>query len=95
LRRGRSATWFCTSGSAGSPGRCSGLSDKSLSEWLSALFHFLASVGKPLLAGLPLLGLLLAVVGYIVTDHVWRLYVRCACSGASAGAPSEPRRPKS
>jgi len=55
-----------------------GLSDKSLSEWLSALFHFLASVGKPLLAGLPLLGLLLAVVGYIVTDHVWRLYVRCA-----------------
>jgi len=55
-----------------------GLADKSPSEWLPALFHFLASVGKPLLAGLPLLALLLAVVGYIVTDHVWRLYVRCA-----------------
>lgn len=55
-----------------------GLADKSPSEWLPALFHFLASVGKPLLAGLPLLALLLAVVGYIVVDHAWRLHVRCA-----------------
>lgn len=55
-----------------------GLADKSPSEWLPALFHFLVSIGKPLLAGLPLLALLLAVVGYIVTDHLWRLYVRCA-----------------
>jgi len=55
-----------------------GLADKSPSEWLPALFHFLASVGKPLLAGLPLLALLLAVVGYVVTDHLWRLNVRCA-----------------
>jgi uncharacterized protein (DUF2062 family) len=35
-------------------------------------------VGKPLVIGLPLLGLLLALIGYFATDWTWRLYVRCA-----------------
>ena len=37
-----------------------------------------AKVGKPLVVGLPLLALLLALVGYLATDWAWRLYVRCA-----------------
>ncbi len=55
-----------------------GLWDKSFGEWLPAVLDWMASVGKPLLVGLPLLALSLALVGYVATDHAWRLYVRCA-----------------
>lgn len=51
--------------------------DQSLGEWLSALAHWLGTVGKPLAVGLPLLALLLAVIGYFAMDWTWRLYVRC------------------
>ena len=54
------------------------LEGKGFSEWLPAALHWLASVGKPLVVGLPLLALLLAVIGYFATDWTWRLYVRCA-----------------
>ena len=37
--------------------------------------HWLTSVGKPLLAGIPLLAIGLAIIGYFVTDWAWRLGV--------------------
>lgn len=56
----------------------SGLQGKDFTDWLPAALHWLTSVGKPLLIGLPLLAVLLAVIGYFATDWAWRLYVRCA-----------------
>jgi uncharacterized protein len=45
-------------------------------EWFPVLLDWLASVGKPLLVGLPLLALLLAVIGYVLVDWAWRIHVR-------------------
>lgn len=53
------------------------LADKGFAEWIPAALQWLASVGKPLLVGLPLLALLLAIVGYFTVDLAWQLYVRC------------------
>src|SRR5689334_603228 len=55
-----------------------GMEGKSFGQWVSELFHWLATVGKPIAVGLPLLALLLGVLGYIVMDWTWRLYVRCS-----------------
>jgi len=55
-----------------------GLEGKGFTEWIPAVLDWLARVGKPLLVGLPLLAVLLAVIGYFATDLAWRLYVRCA-----------------
>ena len=55
-----------------------GIHDMGFSEWLPAALHWFTSVGKPLLIGLPLLALLLALIGYFATLWTWRLYVRCA-----------------
>jgi uncharacterized protein (DUF2062 family) len=55
-----------------------GLEGKGFSEWIPAALHWMASVGKPLVVGLPLLALLLALIGYFSSDLAWRLYVRCA-----------------
>ena len=52
------------------------LEGKGFSEWLPAALDWLASVGKPLLVGLPLLAVLLSVAGYVVVDWAWRLHVR-------------------
>ena len=52
-----------------------GLEDKGFVEWISAAFLWLTSAGKPLLVGLPLLAILLALIGYFVTDWAWRLGV--------------------
>lgn len=49
-------------------------------EWIPAALAWLGSVGKPLVIGLPLLALLLALAGYFMVDWAWRLYVRCAWS---------------
>lgn len=54
------------------------LAGKSVGEWIPALLDWLASIGKPLLAGLPLLALILAIIGYFGVRCAWRLYVRCA-----------------
>jgi uncharacterized protein (DUF2062 family) len=54
------------------------LEGAGLSEWIPRAFEWLASVGKPLLIGLPLFALLLAIAGYFLIDWVWQLYVRCA-----------------
>jgi uncharacterized protein len=54
------------------------LEGKGFTEWIPGALEWLASVGKPLLVGLPLLALLLALTGYFAVDWAWRLYVRCA-----------------
>jgi uncharacterized protein len=54
------------------------LHGKGFSEWLPAAVDWLASVGKPLVIGLPLLAILLAVTGYFLVDWAWRLHVRWA-----------------
>ena len=54
-----------------------GLEGKGFREWIPGALHWVASVGKPLAIGLPLLGLLLALAGYLAVDGSWRLYVRC------------------
>ena len=55
-----------------------GLEGKGFGEWLPAALEWIGSAGKPLVVGLPLLALLLAVAGYFVVDWTWRLSVRCA-----------------
>jgi len=54
-----------------------GLEGKGFSEWWPAALHWLASVGKPLALGLPVLAVLLAIIGYFAVDGAWRLGVRC------------------
>lgn len=51
------------------------LMDKNVSEWVPALAEWIASLGKPLLVGLPLLAVLLSVMGYFAVRATWRLYV--------------------
>lgn len=53
-----------------------GLEGKGFQEWIPAALEWLASVGKPLLVGLPLLATLLALVGYFAVDWAWRIHVR-------------------
>lgn len=64
------------SGGGGLPPLALGLEGKGLTEWLPAAVDWLASVGKPLVIGLPLLAILLAVTGYFLVDWAWRLHVR-------------------
>lgn len=52
------------------------LQDVGLLEWLPAAFNWLTSVGRPLLIGLPLLAVLLAVAGYFIVNWAWQLHVR-------------------
>ena len=52
------------------------LEGKGMREWVPAVLEWIADVGYPLLVGLPLLALLLAAVGYVVTDWAWRLHVK-------------------
>ena len=52
------------------------LEGKGVREWLSTAFEWLTTVGKPLLLGLPLLAVLLAIVGYVAVDWGWRMHVR-------------------
>jgi uncharacterized protein (DUF2062 family) len=56
------------------------LEGKGFREWIPAALAWLTSVGKPLIVGLPLLALLLAVIGYFTVDRLWQLHVRCEWS---------------
>ena len=47
-------------------------------EWIPALLHWMASVGKPLLIGVPLLAVVLACAGYVVVSWAWQVHVRLA-----------------
>lgn len=52
------------------------LQGKGFREWIPAAWELLASVGYPLLIGLPLLASLLAVAGHFIVDWAWRAHVR-------------------
>lgn len=47
---------------------------KGFAEWLPATLEWLASLGKPLLVGLPLFAILLSALGYVVVRIFWRWY---------------------
>jgi uncharacterized protein len=51
------------------------LQGRSVWSWLPDLWQWLASVGKPLLVGVPLLGIVLAIFGYFIVDMIWRCQV--------------------
>ena len=57
------------------PSLALGLEGMGLMERVPAVLHWIGSAGKPLLVGLPLLAILLAIIGYFVTDWTWRLGV--------------------
>ncbi len=42
-------------------------------SWVAQLAAWLSALGKPLLIGLPLLGVILAVLGYVVVRIGWRI----------------------
>lgn len=44
-------------------------------NWAGTMWDWLAALGKPLLIGLPLLGVTLAIAGYIVVRVAWRVVV--------------------
>jgi uncharacterized protein (DUF2062 family) len=48
---------------------------KGVREWLATALDWLAGVGYPLLVGLPLLALILAIAGYLAVDWAWRMHV--------------------
>ncbi len=50
----------------------------SWNQWLPALFDWMIAMGKPLAVGLPLLAVTLAVLGYLLVDNAWKIYVRLA-----------------
>ena len=45
------------------------------SDGVSQLWSWLMLLGKPLLIGLPLLGVALAIIGYVAVRLIWRLFV--------------------
>jgi len=49
--------------------------DLSWTGWVQALVDWFAGLGEPLLVGLPLLALGLAVLGYWMVSLAWRLHV--------------------
>jgi len=64
-------------------------------EWLPAALEWVMTAGKPLLFGLPLLALLLAIVGYFAVDWAWRIAVRMAwarrCKRRKSAAKAQSR----
>ncbi len=46
-----------------------------LADWIPAVFHWAAAMGKPLALGLFLMALLFAAVGYTAVHLAWRSYV--------------------
>lgn len=44
-------------------------------NWMSGLWTWLAQLGKPLLIGLPLLAVILAIAGYLLVRIIWRIAV--------------------
>jgi uncharacterized protein len=50
------------------------LMDKPVQDWIPAMFDWVVSLGKPLLVGLLLLGILLSIGGYFLVRGAWRLH---------------------
>lgn len=51
------------------------LMNKSISEWVPAMVDWVISLGKPVLAGLLLLALILPITSYIAVRGAWRVYM--------------------
>jgi len=66
------------------------LTGKPVREWIPFVLDWLTSLGKPLLAGVPLLAVLLAVAGYFLMDWTWRSYVRYAWHRRKARRAGHP-----
>jgi uncharacterized protein (DUF2062 family) len=62
------------SGSGSMPETELHLMDKPIQDWIPAMIDWVVSLGKPLLVGLLLLGILLSIGGYFVVRGTWRLY---------------------
>ena len=63
------------SGNGEVPSIALALEGKPIREWIPAALEWVATAGKPLLVGLPLLAALLALVGYFAVDFAWRVHV--------------------
>ena len=50
------------------------LMDKPVQDWIPAMIDWVVSLGKPLLVGLLLLGILLSTGGYFLVRGAWRLH---------------------
>ena len=48
---------------------------ESLADWVPSFFNWVASLGTPLLVGIPILGAILSVCGYFLAQGLWRLHV--------------------
>jgi uncharacterized protein (DUF2062 family) len=59
----------------GEPARHLALPEMHWQNWPSELWAWMQMLGKPLLIGLPLLALILAIIGYFVVRLVWRVGV--------------------
>ena len=57
------------------PSIATALEGKGIREWLSTAVDWVMGVGYPLLVGLPLLAIILALAGYLLVDWGWRLHV--------------------
>jgi uncharacterized protein len=62
-------------GDSGLPALPEGFGGLALFEKLPEAFNWLIGVGKPLIVGLPLLAILLAVSSYLLVNWIWRLSV--------------------
>jgi uncharacterized protein len=69
------------------------LEGKSFGEWLPTVFDWLASIGKPLIIGLPLLALLLAAVSYPLVRLGWRCYTVNAWRRRKINRSTSNRKP--
>jgi uncharacterized protein (DUF2062 family) len=50
------------------------LMDKPVQDWIPAMIDWVVSLGKPLLVGLLLQGILLSTGGYFLVRGAWRLH---------------------
>jgi uncharacterized protein (DUF2062 family) len=66
--------WVTGTGAGAMPKSYPEFGDVPFSQWIPALVDWVSSLGKPLLVGLPLLALILAVTGYFAVLGLWRLY---------------------
>jgi len=65
---------WVTSSRNSAPPQPFSIEGKAISEWMPTLWDWLLSMGQPLAVGLPLFGLLLAVVGYLLVRGAWRVW---------------------
>jgi uncharacterized protein (DUF2062 family) len=57
------------------PGGDLDLLELPIMEWIPALYHWVAAMGRPFVFGLFLLALILAVAGYLLAIAAWRVHV--------------------